>query len=102
MTGADEAARLGLTGATSSADLGYRGAMGAGQFTTEATREQAQNALQTYDKIGNLMTGGAAAQAAGTVGSANAWSGALGGVANAAGQVGGYYQDQDHDERFHA
>ena len=58
--------------------------MGAGQFTTEATREQAQNALQTYGKVGDLMTGGAAAQAAGTVGSANAWSGALGGVANAA------------------
>ena len=61
MTGADEAARLGLTGATAGADLGYRGAMGAGGFTTEATREQAQNALQTYGKIGDLMTGGAAA-----------------------------------------
>ena len=59
MTGADEAARLGLTGATAGADLGYRGAMGAGGFTTEATREQAQNALNTYGKIGDLMTGGA-------------------------------------------
>ena len=94
MTGADEAARLGLTGATAGADLGYRGAMGAGGFTTEATREQAQNALNTYGKIGDLMTGGAAAQAAGTVGSANAWTGALGGVAGAANQVGGYYQDR--------
>jgi hypothetical protein len=94
-TGADQASRLGLTGATSVADLGYRGAMGAGQFTTEATREQAQNALQTYGKVGDLMTGGAAAQAAGTVGSANAWSGALGGVANAANQVGGYYQGKE-------
>jgi hypothetical protein len=41
------------------------------------------------------MTGGANAQAAGTIGSANAWSGALGGVANAAGQVGGYYQQKN-------
>jgi hypothetical protein len=28
------------------------------------------------------------------VGAANAWTGALGGVANAAGQVGNYYQGQ--------
>lgn len=95
MTGADEAARLGLTGATAGADLGYRGAMGAGGFTTGAVSEQARNALNTYGKVGDLMTGGAAAQASGVVGSANAWTGALGGVANAANQVGGYYQDKD-------
>jgi hypothetical protein len=41
------------------------------------------------------MTGGAAAQAAGTVGAANAWTGALGGVAGAVGGVGRYYQDKE-------
>jgi hypothetical protein len=50
------------------------------------------NALATYGNIEDLLTGGAAARAAGTVGAANAWTGALGGVANTAGQVGQYYQ----------
>jgi len=92
--GASEAARLGLTGATSAADLGYRGATTAGGFQTDAAGRMAGNALSTYGNIEDLLTGGAAARAAGTVGSANAWSGALGGVANAAGQVGNYYQGQ--------
>jgi hypothetical protein len=94
MTGANEAAGLGLTGATSAADLGLRGATTAGGFQTSAADQQAANALNSYGKIEDLMTGGAAAQAAGTVGSANAWSGALGGIGNAAGQVGQYYQGQ--------
>jgi hypothetical protein len=94
MTGANEAANLGLTGATSAADLGYRGATTAGGFTTNAAQQEAANALNTYGHVEDLMTGGAAAQAAGTVGAANAWTGALGGVANAAGQVGNYYQGQ--------
>jgi hypothetical protein len=92
--GASEAARLGLTGATSAADLGLRGASTAGGFTTDAANRMTDNALRTYGNIEDLMTGGAAAKAAGTVGSANAWTGALGGVANAAGQVGNYYQNK--------
>ena len=95
MTGASRIADLGLTGATSAADLGYRGAMGAGGFTTGAAQQQAQNALSAYRSIADLMTGGAAARAAGTVGAANAWTGALGGIAGAAGGVGRYYQDQE-------
>jgi hypothetical protein len=94
MTGANEAAGLGLTGATSAADLGYRGATTAGGFTTNAAQQEAANALNTYGHVEDLMTGGAAAQAAGTVGAANAWTGALGGISNAAGQVGNYYQGQ--------
>jgi hypothetical protein len=94
MTGADEASRLGLTGATSSADLGLRGATTAGQFSTQGVEQQANNALNTYGKIGDLMTGGAAAQAGGIVGSANAWNGALSGIGGAANQVGNYYQGQ--------
>jgi hypothetical protein len=95
MTGASRAADLGLTGATSAADLGYRGATTAGGFTTQAAQEQAANALGTQRSIADLMTGGAAAQAAGTVGAANAWTGALSGVAGAAGGVGRYYQDRE-------
>jgi hypothetical protein len=83
-----------LTGATSAAHLGLRGATTAGGFQTQAAQEEAANALNTYGKIGDFMTGGAAAEAAGTVGSANAWNSALGGVGNAAGQVGKYYQDK--------
>ena len=90
--GASEAARLGLTGATSIADLGYRGATTAGGYTTDAANRMTGNALATYGNIEDLLTGGAAARAAGTVGAANAWTGALGGVANTAGQVGQYYQ----------
>jgi hypothetical protein len=52
----------------------------------------ATNALNTYGNIEDLLTGGAAARAGGTMGAANAWSTALGGVANTANQVGGYYQ----------
>jgi hypothetical protein len=92
MSGANQWANLGLTGATSAADLGYRGAMGAGGFETNAADQMAANALNTEGKIGDYMTGGAAARAAGDVGAANAWSGALGGVANAAQGVGQYYQ----------
>jgi hypothetical protein len=95
MTGADDAARLGLTGATSSADLGLRGATGAGTFATQGVEEQTRNALNTYAKIGDLMTGGAAATAGGIVGGTNALTGALSGVSGAVGQVGKYYQDQD-------
>jgi len=93
--GARDWSDLGLRGATSAADLGYRGAMGAGGFTTDAARAQATNALNTYKDIEDLMTGGAAAQAGGVVGSANAWTGALNGIGGAAGQVGNYYQGQD-------
>jgi hypothetical protein len=96
--GASEAARLGLTGATSIADLGYRGATTAGGFTTDAANRMAGNALTTYGNIEDLLTGGAAARATGTMGSANAWSGALSGVANTANQVGRYYQEKDMEE----
>jgi hypothetical protein len=40
---------------------------------------------------GNAITGGANAQAAGTIGSANAWSQGIGGVSSAVSQ---YYQNK--------
>jgi hypothetical protein len=55
---------------------------------------QANNAIGAQRSIADLMTGGAAAQAAGKVGAANAWGGMLGGLAGAANQVGGYYQQK--------
>ena len=94
MTGANEQANLGLTGANEEANLGLTGATTAGQFETNAANTMATNALNTYGKIGDLMTGGAAAQAGGIVGSANAWGGALQGVGGAANQVGNYYSGQ--------
>lgn len=95
MTGANEAANLGLSGATSSADLGERGATTAGGFTTNAADLMAGNTLNTYGKIEDYKTGAAAAQAGGIVGSANAWGSALGGIGNAAGAVGNYYQNKN-------
>ena len=60
---------------------------------------QASNALSTQQQISDLMTGGAAARAAGTVGSANAWGQGLAGVAGAVGQAGaGYMQYQQGKE----
>jgi len=66
-----------------------------GNAMQQAAALQAQNAFGAQRSIADLMTGGAAAQAAGQVGSANAWSGMLGGIAGAANQVGGYYQQKD-------
>jgi hypothetical protein len=75
----------------------------AGNYLTQGTQyggtaqmagasEQASNAMAAEQAIANLLTGGAAAQAAGRVGSANAWNNAFGGLANAAGGVSNYYQ----------
>jgi hypothetical protein len=76
-------------------ELGVRGATAAGEFGTRATQLMAGNALDTQRSISDLMTGGANARAAGTVGSANAWGGALAGVGQAAQAAGGYYQDRE-------
>jgi len=106
LSGAEVAAKLGLTGATSAGELGLRGMMGAGElgyrgatsaadigltgattagkFATTGPTLAAQNALETQKQIADLMTGGAAARAAGTVGSANAWGRTIGNL----GQIG--------------
>jgi hypothetical protein len=95
MTAAQQAAAL-RTGAAQTAG-GWN--VGANEYGGNAMQNaaalQAQNAFGTQRSIADLMTGGAAARAAGTMGSANAWGGALQGVGNAAGQVGGYYQQKD-------
>ena len=64
-------------------------------YLNNSAQQQANNLVQSNEfnaslgmqgtgQIGNALTAGANAQAAGTVGSANAWSNAIGGVTNAA------------------
>ena len=66
-----------------------------GTAEQNAATNIANTTMNAYKSIADLMTGGAASQAAGQVGSANAWQGALSGVGNAAGQVGNYYNQQN-------
>ena len=89
------AGQSGLQAAEFGAGLGQRAAEFGGELGFRGTQLQAGNALDTQRMISDLMTGGAAARAAGTVGSANAWGGALGGVGQAAQGVGNYYQDKE-------
>jgi hypothetical protein len=91
---AQQAGNWGVNAAQQAGNWGLQGAEYGGNAQQQAAQLMAQNALGTQRSIADLMTGGAAAQAAGTMGSANAWGGALGGVANAAGQVGNYYNQQ--------
>ena len=94
MTAAQQAAAL-RTGAAQTAggwDIGANEY--GGNAMQNAAQQQAANAFGTQRSIADLMTGGAAAKAAGQVGSANAWSGMAGGIANAANQAGGYFQQQ--------
>jgi hypothetical protein len=79
-------------------ELGFRGAQTAGQFGTRGTEMMANNALDTQRMISDLMTGGAAAQAAGKVGSANAWGDAATNVGNTAMWAGSQYQANKEGE----
>lgn len=67
----------------------------AGTMNYNAANAMATNALNTGRSVADLMTGGAAAKAAGTVGAANAWGGMLSGLGNTANQIGRYYQDKN-------
>lgn len=88
------AGQAGLTAATTVAGLGTNAAQYAGSAGTRASEIMAANALDAERSIADLTTGGAAARAAGTVGGANAWTGAIGGIGSAAQGIGRYYQDQ--------
>ncbi len=99
-------AGMGYNAASNAATLGLRGGEDLANYTLDPAKwaatqryggqvAMANNAMTTGSNLANLITGGGAAQAAGTMGSANAWANALGGVGNAAGQVGKYYQDQE-------
>jgi len=92
MTAGQLAGNYGMTGAQQAGQFGFTGAGQAGQFQTNAAQTQANYAAQIQEMINNLLTGGAQAQASGVVGSANAWQGALGGLANAATTGGNLYQ----------
>jgi len=88
-------ANLGMQGAQYAGNAGMQGSQWAGNARMGAADTMARNALGTQGSIADLMTGGAASRAAGTVGSANAWGGALQGIGQAAQDVGRYYQDKD-------
>jgi hypothetical protein len=85
---------LGLTAANEAGGFGVGTTEYAGTANLSAAEQEALNALNTQHSLSDLMTGAAQARAAGIVGGTNAWTGAIGGVANAAQGVGKYYQDQ--------
>src|SRR5262245_12714799 len=98
-------AGMGFNAASNAANLGMRGGEDIANYILDPAKwaanqrysgqvAMANNAMTTGSNLASLITGGGAAQAAGTMGSANAWANALGGVGSAAGQVGKYYQDQ--------
>ncbi len=83
--GADVAGQQGanLTGAgTFGANLNYGSAGQAANFNNNAALTAGQNSIQGTRDINELMTGGAAARAAGVVGGANALGGGIAGAAN--------------------
>jgi len=98
-------AGMGFNAANNAATLGLRGGEDLANYILDPAKwaanqryagnvAMANNAMTTGSNLASLITGGGAAQAAGTMGSANAWANALGGVGSAAGQVGKYYQDK--------
>ena len=88
------AANLGMRGSEDISDLMQRASQYAGTAGLGAAEQMASNAMTTGRSIADLITGGGNAQAAGTVGAANAWSSALGGVGNALAPVGNYFLNQ--------
>lgn len=80
-----------LNAATTAGGLTTGAAQTAGGWNIGAANTQAQNALATQQQIANLLTGGAAAQAGGMVGSANALNQGLAGIGNAAIMGGNLY-----------
>jgi len=65
------------------------------QAQQNAAEIMAQNAMRTQQSIADMMTGGAAAKAAGMMGSANAWGNALGGVGQASQEYGKYLMGEN-------
>jgi hypothetical protein len=93
----DTSAQFGYQGARDAAGYETTAAAQAGQFGTNAAAQAGQFMLNSIGQAGNFRTqaqrqaaqdqiSGADAVAAGKVSSANAWSGALGGIGNAVGQ----------------
>jgi hypothetical protein len=83
-----------LTGAQNIGQFMIQPAQFAGTALAGGAEAQANMAMQAGRSISDLISGAGNAQAAGMIGGANAWSSALGGVANAAGGLGKYYTDQ--------
>lgn len=84
MQGTEFGANLGMSGAQYAGDTGMQGAEWAGGNAMQSNEAQANNFTRAAEYAGNAEMGGANADAAGTIGAANAWSGALSGVGRAA------------------
>jgi hypothetical protein len=69
-------------------DTGFAGSQYAGSADMHAADLTSANTLAAAGKSGDYLTSAAAAKAAGQVGAANAWTGALSGVAGAANSFG--------------
>lgn len=91
MSGGKSIADILYTGDTDAAKFGMAGATTSGQMRLNTADLASRYRMQGTGQAIDAITGGAAAKAAGTIGAANAWGGALGGVANAASGVGNYY-----------
>ena len=100
MNAANQAGQFRTGAAGTAGDWDINAAQYGGNAMMNAANQQAQNAMGAQRSIADLMTGGAAARAAGQVGSANAWGSALGGISQAANQVGQYYQEKDLIDQY--
>ena len=89
-----------VRGAEYGGNIGFDAARTAGGLRTDAAQFGANAQMNTAGRVadnniqgqiaaGGFRTDAAAARGAGKVGSANAWTGALGGIANVASDVGG-------------
>jgi hypothetical protein len=81
-------ASLGMTAAQTGAQLGMTAAEYGGNAEQTAAQETANNTMGAATQAGNYYTQAGNAQAAGDVGSANAWNGMLSGIGKAANTYG--------------
>jgi hypothetical protein len=84
MQGTEFGANLGMQGADAASRYGMAGAQYSGDMAMRATEDQANNFMHAAGQAGEYMLQAGNAQAAGTMGSANAWSSALSGIGQAA------------------
>jgi hypothetical protein len=82
--GAEFAGTAGMQGAQYAGTAAQNAAAQSGQWNIQGTETAAQNLINANTAAANYNTQGAAAQAAGVMGQANAWSNALGGLAGTA------------------
>lgn len=78
-----------IGGARYAGDIGFDAAQFGANAQMNTADKVTQNVINGQQVAGQFRTDAAAAKAAGKVGSANAWTGALGGIARTASDIGG-------------